>query len=1097
MNSSALIFLKLEEFIRKYYTNELIRGSILFVGLGLLYLLFTSFVEYFLWLPSVGRTILFWLFLIVEIFLLTRFILYPLSKLFKIKKGINYAEASKIIGNHFSDVNDKLLNFLQLANDTNQSELLLASIEQKALALKPIPFTKAVDFTRNKRILPLAILPILVLFFFLISGRQELITNSMTRVVNYQQHFSPPAPFHFVITNPLVTEQNKDYVLRVKTIGNIVPDKVMIFMNNESYYMENTRSGEFQFVFEKPVSNIPFHIEANEVTSPDYLLKVTTVPAVLNFEMILNFPKYLNRQTETIKGTGNALVPEGTSITWKMNTVATDEVNFLYEKRKISFLRQSNTFSLSQKVTKDTEYQIVTSNKALKNYENLSYSIKTVKDLYPIIKVERVPDSLKTNKGYFIGQVADDYGLSKLQIVYYPKNNPSEIKRGNIRVKNDVYDQFVFAFPSNLTIKEGIPYEYYFEVFDNDALHQFKSSRSAIFSHRESTASEKQEQFLENQNKSIQGLEQSLKTQDKQLSELEKIQNTGKQKKELDYKDQQKINDFIKRQKQQEEMMKEFSEKMKENLEKFNPNKIDPDKQLLQERLNKVEKESEKNQKLLDELKELNSKLEQEDLLDKIEKFQQKSKNQTKSLEQLVELTKRYYVEKKAEQLAEKLQQLAEKQDQLSDSKTNSEDKQNEINKEFDTLKKELNELQYQNKELKKPLDLPSQKDKEESIINDLQNASKELQKNSPSKATVKQKSAAKKMQQIGQSMQMNMQSGEKEQLQEDVKMLRQILDNLLEFSFSEEKLINNFKASNGVSASFSKHIKAQHDLKDQFKHIDDSLFALSLRNPKIEEKITTQVGNVYYHLDKSIDYFNENQLGRGTSSQQYALTSANTLANLLADTLNSMQMSMSGQGQGSPKPGQGQGQGMQLPDIIQKQEGLGKKMQQGSKSGNQQGNSSGNQNNGSGSKSGNSQDGEGDAKAVLDILKEQRQLRDALEKELQKHGLSGQGQAALDKMKQIEKQLINKGFTQEVIQKTLNLKYDLLKLEQAVQEQNQDNKRESNTNKKEFQNTAPALPAKLQEYLNSIEILNRQTLPLRSQFNKRVQDYFKEDDKL
>ncbi len=72
-----------------------------------------------------------------------------------------------------------------------------------------------------------------------------------------------------------------------------------------------------------------------------------------------------------------------------------------------------------------------------------------------------------------------------------------------------------------------------------------------------------------------------------------------------------------------------------------------------------------------------------------------------------------------------------------------------------------------------------------------------------------------------------------------------------------------------------------------------------------------------------------------------------------------------------------------------------------------------------------------------------------------------------------------------------------MLKLEKAAQEQNQDNKRQSNTNTKDYNNTAPALPQKLQEYLNSIEILNRQTLPLRSQFNKRVQEYFKENDTL
>ena len=80
--------------------------------------------------------------------------------------------------------------------------------------------------------------------------------------------------------------------------------------------------------------------------------------------------------------------------------------------------------------------------------------------------------------------------------------------------------------------------------------------------------------------------------------------------------------------------------------------------------------------------------------------------------------------------------------------------------------------------------------------------------------------------------------------------------------------------------------------------------------------------------------------------------------------------------------------------------------------------------------------------------------------------------------MKQIEKQLLNKGFKNEVLQKMLNLKYEMLKLEKAVQQQGEEKKRQSETNKKEFNNTTNALPTRLQEYLNSIEILNRQTLP-------------------
>src|SRR5690606_10056215 len=144
MNSIDLIYSKLEQFIRKYYTNQLIKGIFFFIGLGLLYFLFTLFVEYFLWLKPIGRTILFWLFVAVELVLFFRFICFPLFKLFKIQKGINYKEASKIIGNHFSEVNDKLTNFLQLAENQEKSELLLASIEQKAHNLSPVPFTNAV-----------------------------------------------------------------------------------------------------------------------------------------------------------------------------------------------------------------------------------------------------------------------------------------------------------------------------------------------------------------------------------------------------------------------------------------------------------------------------------------------------------------------------------------------------------------------------------------------------------------------------------------------------------------------------------------------------------------------------------------------------------------------------------------------------------------------------------------------------------------------------------------------------------------------------------------------------------------------------------------
>jgi hypothetical protein len=40
----------------------------------------------------------------------------------------------------------------------------------------------------------------------------------------------------------------------------------------------------------------------------EYQLKVVAVPTIANFEMQLNYPLYLNRKSEVVNGTGNAII---------------------------------------------------------------------------------------------------------------------------------------------------------------------------------------------------------------------------------------------------------------------------------------------------------------------------------------------------------------------------------------------------------------------------------------------------------------------------------------------------------------------------------------------------------------------------------------------------------------------------------------------------------------------------------------------------------------------------------------------------------------------------------------------------------------------
>ncbi len=1126
MGTFNIIQQKLEQFITKYYTNELIKGGILFFALGLLYFLITLLVEYFLWLNSLGRTFLFWTFVLVEIALFIRFILFPLAKLFKFQNGISYEEASKIIGNHFPEVKDKLLNLIQLNQHSNQNELLAASIEQKTSDLQPISFKNAINFRTNKKYLKYAAIPILIFLLFSVFGGKEIFSSSYKRVVQYDMAFEPPAPFAFIIMNEdLNAIENKSFTLKVRTVGNVIPENSSIQYNGETYYMQQTALGMFEYTFLAPQNPINFKISANKVSSPPYTLEVVNTPSLLNFEMFLDYPSYTGKQDESLKGTGNASIPEGTKVRWQLNTKHTEVVNLRLKDTSFNFIKRKDAYHFEKGVYDAMDYAITTSNSKLKDYENLSYSLNVIKDQFPEISLQSKVDSLDTQRILFLGEVSDDYGLTKLRLVYYPENKEENSQVQALEVGKTNFDQFVYSFPGDLELEDGVAYEYYFEVFDNDAIHNFKSSRSGKYYFRKLTAEELDLQRLENQKNSINMLDKSLDGFKEQKESLEEISRTQKEKNDLNWNDKKKLEDFLKRQKQQEEIMKKFSKDLKKDLENFQPDNKEKDafKEQLEKRLEENEERLKENEKLLDELEKLQDKINKEELTDKLEKLSKQNKNQEKNLEQLLELTKRFYVEKKAEKLAEDLYKLGEKQEKQADKKEgeNTKEAQKDLNKAFQEYKKQMEELQKENNALNKPMDIPSDSSGEKEIDKEQENATDKLEKQEPGEAAKSQKKAGEKMKEMGKKMQQQMKSGGMESLEEDAKVLRQIVDNLVVFSFSQEDLMEDFGKIDYGNPNYGKKLTVQNDLKNNFGHIEDSLFSLSLRQPLIGEMITRNITEVQFNIDKSLDRFAQNQARLGLSNQQYVITGANELAVLLSELLQNMQMQMqmsssgSGSGEGNPSEGDGEGQGFQLPDIIQKQGELGEKMENGMQEGSGEGEGEG-QGEGKGQGKGEGEgegEGEGQAKSgkdgkgkmseqnaegmsgeVFEIFKQQQKLRQELEDRLRKYGLQKSGTDILKRMEGIEQQLLDRGFNKNTQKQMMELKYELLKLENASREQGQETRREATTNQKEFKNNNHLSPEEIKKYFNTNEILNRQALPLRQDYKNKVQEYFKTD---
>ena len=1134
MSNFKTIQIKLESFIKRYYINELLKGAILFFAIGLLYFLFTLFIEHILWLGTVLRALLFWLFVIVELALLIKFICIPSAKLFKLQKGIDYEEASTIIGQHFPEVNDKLLNVLQLSRSKAQSELLLASIEQKSEELSPIPFMLAINLKRNIKYLKYAAIPVLIILTSFVSGHYNWFSDSYNRVVHYKMAYEPPAPFQFFVVNSnLNTVEGKDFKLLVQTVGDVTPENAQIVYNNEAYYLQQTNIGEFEYVFSQPKQPIEFNLVSNAVKSKPYYLNIVEAPTLLGFEMVLNYPRYVKKENDILKGTGNAIIPEGTTVTWNLKTKSTDQIH-LYSRDTINFVQKKNAiFSAFKRLSQNFEYSISTSNKNLENYENLAFSINVVKDEYPELNVKVETDTIDKQTLYFYGQVSDDYGFTKLQLVYYPANDENDKQFYKIPIASSNIADFFSAFPNNLKVRDGITYDMYFQIFDNDEVNKYKSSKSSIFSYRKRTAEEEKEKKLTEQSETIQDLNKSLQKFDEQDKKLDELKQSQKEKSTLNFSDKKKLESFFKRQEQQDEMMMNFNKRLQDNLEEFqNENKKDDAfKDDLKERLKENEEQLKKDEKLLEELKKLTDKINNEELNLKLEELSKQNKNQKRSLEQLLELTKRFYVEKKLDKLKEDLMKLSKDQEKLSNEsqEKNTQENQDKLNKEFDDFKDKMDKLKQDNKALQKPFDIPIDKLDEKEVDDEQKKASEELKKNESENASDKQedkpkenqnlknaksnqKKAAKKMKQMSQKIGDAMQMSGGEQMQEDMEMLRQVLDNLVLFSLDQEKLMNQFKSIDINHNKYATYLRKQNNLKENFEHIDDSLFALSLRQPKLSEKVNKEITEVYFNIDKSLSQFAESQLYQGISNQQFAITATNNLADFLSDVLDGMQESM------NMAPGKGGKGDMQLPDIIMSQEELNKMMEQGLKQSQEgmpkegegkkdgEGKKEGNKGKEKGDKEGegkSGQSGNGNQDGFNDnqngelykIYQEQQQLREALEKRLEKEGKGAAGDRLLKQMEDVELELLNKGFTNQTLQKMLQLKHQLLKLDNAAFQQGEENKRESETNKDSFNNTTNNQIPTAKEYFKTTEILNKQTLPLQQIYRKKVQEYFKKEE--
>ncbi|MBK9109885.1 MAG: DUF4175 domain-containing protein [Saprospiraceae bacterium] len=1097
------LILKIDQFTRKYYMNQLIRGSLYFVGLLTLVFLAYNFLESQFYFSKSVRAILSFSYLGLFMAGLVFWILTPLFHYFRLGKLISHEEAAKIIGSQFKDVKDKLLNVLQLKSQSinfSDRSLIEASIAQKSYDLQPVPFVQAIDLQKNRKYMHYAIGPVFLLASILVFA-PGFIQKPTQRLLQLDKDFEKEAAFKFVLDVPdLKVEQNGEFTLRLHTEGRAIPAEAFIEVDNFQYRLQKEGPEQFVYTFSNVQKDQTFKIFSGNVQSDEFLLQVLMKPLVEQFEVSLTYPAYTGRKPEKIENIGDLLIPTGTKVSWEIHTSFTDQLSFKTESdQHISALelQNENQFRYTRKFSKNESYTLYLKNQQLPDPDSVTYQIHIIEDQYPQIKVESFADSSNWKVQYFAGDASDDYGIKTLTFNYtiLQKDGKEKlIKSVPIQTTSEAKLQdFRYVFDANnFNLEPGESISYYFEVWDNDAVNGSKSARSQIQLYKEASEEELAKQEASNNQDIKDNLEDALKDIKKLQERIDAFKNKMRQKKDLEWQHKKEIEKLMQDQQKLQNKLDEARKKFDENLKK--QTNEDEKLQEKQEQLQKLfnETASEEMKQIMKQIQDLMSELNKEQTLKMTEQFQNKNMDMSKEMERLLELFKQLELEKNLKDQINELRKLSDKQDALSEQTQKEEakedglkDQQEDINKKFDDLAKKQEEMQKKNEEMKSQRKMEDRKAQSEDIKKDLKGASEEMKnkdagKSGKSKAAKKQKDASKKMKEMADQMEQEMEESDQEQAEEDAKMLRQLLENLVALSFEQEGLVKEFGQVNVQTPKFLGLVQDQFRIKENFKIVEDTLEVLSKRIVEIQSFVQDKVNEINANFVSGIDHLEERRSAEAGNNQRRVMTNMNDLALMLSETLNQKQKECKG---GScKKPGNkscdkpGQSSGRKPADKIT--EGM-KKMGQGMKD-----------------QLGKMKEGkQGTSQEFAEMAAQQAKLRKMLQdldKENSERGNgSKEAREAIEEMNKLEKQLVNKQLTNEMLKRQEEITTRLLESDRAEREREWDEQRKSETGTNIERKFPPGLEEYIKQRQGETEWFKQISPELRPFYKRLVEQYY------
>ena len=1012
-------------------------------------------------------TLLFLVWLLLFLFLENTFYFSPAFKIFYLAGSLAITFAVYRLG-HNNVRYENFQEFYQLFShehgfkelsyvlDLEQNHLANASLVEAAIQknIKQIDYTrldhelqrfaKRSDVSKRFGILyKLVVLLVIITFFTGFTYHEPL-----TRIAHFWERYEKPNPFHYTIyPGNITTEQGKTFSASVIFEGespkevhlNIKTDIEQAFRQRA---LEQTDTGYISVPFTLN-NNLEYFVEMDRFKSEIYHIDIQLRPRFTELTATIIPPLYTRLDSVIVQYPFSQLraYPGSKLLLHGYSNKPLRKLELVQQSQTKSIpVKSGYEFSRTQTVTKNDTLKLqLIDETGLTNENPFEFTITALIDEYPYVELIEPAQSLEmVNPAELpiLFRASDDFGLSAANLHYqlYKAfvDKPVNGKIPLNRPVNGGLETFLWNL-KDIQLGPQDELTFWIEAGDNDRYHGFKFSRSNSITLKIPSLVDYFDDLNEREDdvkSDLKNVSDSFREMDEQYKQFrEKLQENPDN---INYEHKLQLERVQNLQEDVQKKIEDLNTKFEEIKKEINENKLLSEETIqAYDELEKLIKEIDDPalQDALEKMREQMSQMNPDQLRKAMENIEFNEALYKERIERTIELFKQLKTLSNLEKLAKTFEEKAKEEEQKSTE--GSDDK--EITRQNENLLRETEELKKQIENLSKditPKTGQSISDYQKKSKQELDNIGEQL-KEQQNKQGKPNKTFQQEFEQLAKMTRSTMKGMSQKQLQVNINGLKYILYSLLTLSNEQEDLATYASITENRSQAFVNYARNQKNIEDIFGSLSDSLFQLSTEIPQFSNDINKRKLEVEQQITRSLEQMAEREQNASSIATRQALGGINEISFMIANLLEQLSNQQNSSGGG----GMGMQQMMeQLQQSGQSQQQLNQQIEDMI-------------NDIQGEKLTRDQMGR-----LEQLAKQQNDIRKQLEELQQNAGIEGGNKLASDLQRMIEdmEETINdlRGGAADplLVKRQQNILSRMLEAEKAIQEKDEEEKREGKT---------------------------------------------------